>query len=229
SPFAFRGHYGKLAGSEVTEIVGRSIPLVVNEAAFSLAYFFMMRNYGLVSQSSVACLAVANNVSQLFFIGNKAGGPVIGVTVGGELGKGNYTDARNNALKTYLTCFALVACGGALMFLAAPVIPGFFHLEGELAQLCIRMLRMKAVIGAFGGNTMIFYNILRIGGATREVFIQDGLFSLLGPMLVSFIFSHFIPVSFLQLYIIVESMQIVKTGLGYYFFRKGTWLRKLSS
>ncbi|MDO4378640.1 MAG: MATE family efflux transporter [Erysipelotrichia bacterium] len=228
SEFKFSGIYPSLSKEEKIQIISSSFPLILNEGVFSVATLFIMKNYSYVSETRLACLTVINNISQLFFIGNKGAGPCIGVMVGGELGKGYFDEAKDNAKKTYWMAVSCCAFGAIFMFICSPYIPKMFHLEGELADLCHKMILVKCITGVLGGNTMVFYNILRVGSATKEVFYQDGLFTACCPLVTSYLCSRVFNVDFLTMYIVQDSMQIVKTLVGYYFYRKGHWIKKIA-
>ncbi len=228
SEFKFSGTYPSLNREEKIQIISTSFPLILNEGVFSVAMLFVMKNYSYVSEAKLACLTVINNISQLFFIGNKGAGPCIGVMVGGELGKGNFAEAQENAKKTYWMAVACCAFGAVAMFICSPFIPTMFHLNGELADLCYKMILVKCITGVLGGNTMVFYNILRVGAATKEVFYQDGLFTVCGPLVTSYLCARVFKVDFLTMFIVQDSMQIVKTLVGYYFYKKGHWIKKIA-
>lgn len=228
SEFRFKGEYPSLNKEEKYQIVSTSFPLILNESVFSVAMLFVMKNYSFVSERKLACLTVVNNMSQLFYIGNKGAGPCIGVMVGGELGKGNFEEAQSNAKKTYWTAVMLCAIGAVAMLICSPFIPQLFHLDGDLVVLCQKMIYVKCITGVLGGNTMVFYNILRVGAATKEVFYQDGLFTLCGPMVASYIAAKVFKVDFFTMFVIQDSMQIVKTMVSYYFYKQKHWLKKIS-
>ena len=227
SIFDWKKKYPALTGKEKKSILLTSGPLIVNESLFSVAFLLITKNYSFISETSVGCITVVNYIQQLFFICNKGAEPVIGIMVGGELGKGNFAAAKENAKRTFYVATMCSAIGAVLMIALCGVLPSLFSYTGELYQLCLKMIIAKAIIGIFGGNTMVFYNTLRTGGNTKEVFLFDGLFTLLGPLVSSFLFSRVFRVSFFTLYIIVESMNIIKTGLGIYLYKKESWMRKL--
>jgi putative MATE family efflux protein len=220
--------YPAAAAGEMVEILKTSLPLVLNESIFSLAMMGIMMNYGYVSEEKLACLTVVNNISQLFFILNKGSGPAVGVMVGGELGKGDFAAAQENARLSLYTVVLTTFVGAVPLAQLAGQIPAYYHLEGELAALCTQMIRANCVIGTISSLTMTFYNILRMGGDTVAVFCQDGLFYLVVILPVSYIFSHLVPLPFFWLYVVVNGMNDVKALVGYYFYRKKKWLHKLS-
>lgn len=227
SEFNFRNSYPAIKMHEIRRIFETSWPLVANEALFSVAFMFIMRNYSLVSQYHLACYTVVNNASQLVFVATQGTSAVIGVLVGGMLGAGKIQEAKDNSDRILQLTFILYAIGGIILASLARVIPGLYSLDGDLAEMAVRMLYAKSLLG-FGGMTMCFYNTLRIGGDTRSVFLLDGIYSCIFPLGVSCLLTYVLHASFFWLYVCVDFMQIVKCFFGYFLLRRGKWLTKLS-
>ena len=227
SVFDLKGKFPSLLRKEKEGVLFTSGPLIINESLFSLAFILIMKNYSFISETSVGCITVVNYLQQLFFICNKAAEPVIGIMVGGELGKGNFKKAKLNAKRTFLLASLCGIIGAFLMISISDILPSLFSYTGSLKILCKKMIIAKAIISIFGGNTLVFYNILRTGGNTKEVFKFDGIFTLVGPLFCSYLFSRIFKVSFFMLYVIVESMNILKTILGIYLYKKEKWVRNL--
>ena len=228
SDFKLTTKYEKLTGEEKTNIIKTSMPLIFNEILFSIALMFVFINYGLVGEQYFGCLSIVNNVTHLIFVLWSGASTVIGVMIGGELGANRIENAKVNAAKIIKTCIYMhaICCVGIAIF--SPFIPRFFSLEGAMYDMAVKMLWVKASVAWLGTSTMTFYNTLRIGGDTKSVFILDGVFTCCGPFLMSMIFARVFQVSFLTLYIVVESMNVFKALLGFYFLQKEKWIHKLS-
>ena len=153
--------------------------------------------------------------------------PAVGKLIGRNLGLGNFAAARKSGDDILWMNFYVHLVFGALMALMSKVIPGFFSLTGDVAAVCTGMLLTKAGLGLFGGYSNCFYNIFRIGGNTREIFFIDGVFSLIGPMGVSFVVCYLFKLPFVWAYFCIDFMNVVKTGICYTLYRKEIWLNKL--
>ena len=229
SEFRFNIKVPRLQGDELIRILKTAAPLIMNECLFAFAFMIVFMNYSYSGEQFLACIPVVTMVTKLVFVPSTGASSVIGVLVGGELGQGNLDEARENMQKTRLTCFTIIVLGCVLIALGSPFIPRFFSLQGEVYEMAVKMLWVKAACSAMGGGiTMVFYNTLRIGGDTRSVFFLDGFFSCCFPMVFSILFSRIIPMPFLFLYFSVEFCNVIKSGLGMIFVRKEKWLRQLS-
>lgn len=228
STFKFSIHYPRLTKPELFRVLKTSAPLILNEVLFSIAFMFVFLNYSYAGEKYLACIPVVTTVTNLVFVPARRTAAAVGVLIGGNLGKGDMEEAKKNAQKILFLCLLIIDLGCVLIALASPLIPKIFSLQGEVYQMAVSMLLIKAGCSLLGGITMVFYNTLRVGGDTRSVFLLDGVFSCCGPLLASFLFSRIFCVPFLVLYFAVEFMNVIKTLLGYYFFKKERWLHRLS-
>ncbi|WP_448909758.1 MATE family efflux transporter [Holdemania massiliensis] len=229
SEFRFRLKYPPLKENELMRILRTSAPLIMNECLFAFAFMIVFMNYSYVGEQYLACIPVVTLITKLVFVPSTGAGSVIGVMVGGQLGRGRLEEARENMQKIRKTCYLIIILGCTLIALCSPWIPKLFSLQGDVYEMAVKMLLVKAFCSALGGGiTMVFYNTLRIGGDTRSVFFLDGFFSCCFPMLLSLLFSRVLPVSFLGLYFAVEFCNVIKSLLGSFFVKKEKWLQQLS-
>lgn len=227
SEFKFREKYDSMKTGEIGNIFKTSWLLVANELLYSIAFMFIAKNYGYVSDRSLGCWTVAKEASLLVFVFTQGIGAVIGVLVGGELGAGNLEKAKANSRCVLKLTLILYVIGGMILASLSPFIPAWYGMERDLAALTTKMLLVKAVF-CIGGITTFFYNTLRVGGDTKSVFLMDGVFSIVVVLGVSSLCTYVCHTDFLTLYIAVEGMNILKWCLCYTLYRRGKWLKQLS-
>ncbi len=218
----------KLEGDVMARVIRTALPLIMNETCYALAFLIIVKNYSTLNERYLACYTITNNCNKLFYAAAYGLSPAVGALIGKELGNHNYEQAKQGGNDILLIVFWIHIFFGALLIALSGVIPRFFSLEGDVARVCTQMLIIKAVFGLFGGYGNAFYNILRIGGASKYVFLFDGVFSLVCPMAVSFVVCLLIPFPFVIAFGIVDGMNIVKSGIGFYLYRKGVWLNQLT-
>lgn len=228
SKFKFSVKYPKLDGNEIVKIIKISLPLIANETLYSIAFMFIVKNFSFIDERKIACYTVVNNSKKLFFTVNYALHPAVASLIGKNLGVGNYDEAieHSNDILVIILYFQIIF--SSIMFALSNVIPGWFSLQGEIAQICSKMLRAEALYGIFVVYQNITYVILKIGADTKHVFILDGLFSFLCPMVLTFICAYFLKTSFYVTWILFEGTYILKAAIGLFFYFKGTWIRRLS-
>ena len=118
--------------------------------------------------------------------------------------------------------------GGILIISTSSYTPLIYSLDGETLRMASFLLIIKACFAWTQGYSNSIYNILRSGGDTNGVFMLDGLFTCLGPVLISTILSRVFHTRFIILYIVVESLGLLKVFLATYFYRRGKWVRNLT-
>ena len=228
SEFNLRSKEGKMENSVLERVLKTAGPLIINEMVYAFAFFIIVRNLSHLDERYISCYTVVNNCNKLFFVISYGLSPAVGKLIGRNLGTGNFEEARKGGNDILQMNFWVHLVFGILMALLAKRIPGFFSLYDDVAVVCSGMLIAKAALGLFGGYANCFYNIFRIGGNTKMIFIIDGIYSLLGPMVVSFIVCYLFPLPFLWAYVCIDFMNVVKTGICTVLYRKGVWLNKLS-
>ena len=227
SEFKLFSNEARIEGSVLRDVMKKAAPLILNETCYAFAFFMVVRNLSHLDERYIACYSVVNNCNKLFFVISYALSPAVGKLIGRNLGLGNFAAARKSGDDILWMNFYVHLVFGILMALMSKVIPGFFSLTGDVAAVCTGMLLTKAGLGLFGGYSNCFYNIFRIGGNTREIFFIDGVFSLIGPMGVSFVVCYLFKLPFVWAYFCIDFMNVVKTGICYTLYRKEIWLNKL--
>ena len=90
------------------------------------------------------------------------------------------------------------------------------------------MLRIKAVlIPVYVINVCVFF-ILRSGGDALNTLILDSGFLWVASVLVSTLLSTMTALPLLTVFIIVEGLDLVKSFLAIYFYKKGNWARNMT-
>ena len=227
SNFKLIDKYPNLEMSELLKILKVSIPLISNEAIYSIAFLFIVKNLTYLGGNQIACYTIVNNCKSLFFVVNYAMNPAIIEMAGRNLSLGKYDEAKENTDKVLLLIFYIHIIFALLLYVLSPFIPGWFSISGQTASICTKMLRFETFEGLFVLISNSLYNILKIGGDAKRVFAMDGLFSLACPMVLTFICAYWFKTSFYVCWLAMESTYVLKTALGMFFYIKGTWIKRL--
>ena len=73
------------------------------------------------------------------------------------------------------------------------------------------------------------YFTLRSGGKTFITFLFDCCFSWVVLVPAAFVLSRFTSIPAVPMYFIVQSLEILKSFIGFALVRKGTWIHDLTS
>jgi len=71
------------------------------------------------------------------------------------------------------------------------------------------------------------YFTLRSGGKTLITFIFDSLYLWVLCVPVAFVLSRFSGMHILPMYIIVQSLDLIKCGIGFYMVKSRKWVKDL--
>ena len=116
----------------------------------------------------------------------------------------------------------------ALVYIvAAEFIPILYNTESDVRLLATRLMQISAIAMPLDAFANAAYFTLRSGGKAGITFIFDSGFMWVVSVPVAFVLSRFTSVPILLLFAIVHLLYIIKDMIGFYFVRKGVWIRNL--
>lgn len=126
--------------------------------------------------------------------------------------------------------FALTVylAGGVILVAIHRWAPVWFSLSPSNVSMAAALILAKAFLAWTQGYANTVYYILRAGGDTKSVLIIDGLFTWLGPVLLSFLVARVFRIALFPAYCLVEGAGLIKVCLATWFLRKGNWLKNLT-
>ena len=212
----------------LTSIVRKAIPLTINEILFSLGQALIFMSYMRCDEYLVASISVVDTVANIMFIVFGGLSSAVSIMIGNKLGANKLDEARDNARK--LLCFALMVSLmiGMICFLLAPLIPNLYNVDIPIKEAIVRLVLIKSImINIYAFNVCIFF-ILRAGGDVVSTMIMDSGFLWAAGVLVSTLLSSFTTISLISLYIVVESLDLIKLIIATYFFKKERWVKNIA-
>ncbi len=207
----------------------KAIPLTYNEIMFSLGLTMIFKSYMRVDEYLIAAVTVVDTVINIAYIIFSGLSSAVSIMIGKRLGANQLEEAKDNSLKL-LTFGALVGvCVSVILFIAAKYVPLLYNLEEDINTTITTLLRIKAIlIPLYVINVCIFFT-LRAGGDVKSTIIMDSGYLWGVSVLLSTVLSIFVPMSLINLYIIVESLEAIKMIVAIHYYRKGTWVNNLTT
>ena len=209
-------------------IVHKALPLTMNEILFSVGQAMIFKSYIRCDEYLVASISVVDTVSNIMFIAFGGLSSAVSIMIGNKLGANLLDEARDNARK--LLCFALMVSLtiGTCCFIVAPFIPNLYNVDVPIKETIIALVRIKSVmINIYAYNVCVFF-ILRAGGDVLSTMLMDAVFLWVAGVLVSTILSTYTSLSLITLYLIVESLDIIKLIIAIFFFKKERWVKNIA-
>ena len=209
------------------QVAVKGSPLLVNEALWSMAMTTLAQCYSLRGLAVVAAVNITSTITNLFNIVFMSLGSSIGIIVGNLLGAGRMREARDADNK--LIAFSVASCllVGAIMAVVAPLFPRLYNTTDEVRRLAESMILISAAIMPFHAFTHATYFTLRSGGKTFVTFLFDSVFVWAVNVPIAFVLSRFTGLPILPLFAVCQSIEILKSFIGYFFVRSDVWMQNI--
>jgi len=203
------------------------LPLLVNEVLWSGGMTMLNQCYSLRGLEVVSAVNISSTVSNLFFCAFLAAGNATGIIVGQLLGAGELEKAVDADIKLIAFSAVLSAAVGLVLALLAPFIPLIYNTSDNVRSIASNLLLVVAVCMPMHSFTNSCYFTLRSGGKTLITFVFDSLYLWVLCVPVAFVLSRFTGMNILPMYIIIQSLDIIKCIIGYYMVRSKKWVKDL--
>ncbi|MCR5576542.1 MAG: MATE family efflux transporter [Oscillospiraceae bacterium] len=229
-----RGHFlarawtsWRIPASLARAVAVTGLPLLLNELLWSSGQTFLNQCYSVRGLEVVSALSISTTVSNLFFTSFIAMGNAIGIIVGQLLGAGELERAVDEDRKLIAFAVALCTLVGAVMALIAPYVPRVYNTTESVHRLAGRLLLVTAATMPFHGFANACYFTMRAGGRATLTFAFDSGWQWLIVIPLAFVLSRFTAVPILPMFAAVAVAESVKCLLGWYFVKRGDWVRDL--
>lgn len=228
--FAFiQGAYASpyIPGMLLRDILRRGMPLLINEFLWSSGMATLMQCYSVRGLDVVAALNISTTVGNLFNVVFMSMGNAVAIMVGLSLGAGRIDEAKKTAWRLIAASIASCLVMGALMLLAAPLIPQAYNTEEAVRAMATRFLRVVALMMPVFAFSHCCYFTMRAGGRTWITFLFDSVFTWCASIPAAWLLAHMTALPIVPLYMAVQALDLVKASIGFVLVRKGVWARNI--
>ncbi len=212
----------------VKDIATKGAPLILNEVMWSLGTTMLVQCYSVRGLEAVSAMNISSTVSNLFFCAFFALGSAVSIIVGQLLGAGELKRAVDEDRKLIALAVAVCLVVGAVLFLTAPLFPSVYNTTDSIKALAASLLRVAAVMMPINAFVHMAYFTLRSGGKTIVTFLFDSVFVWGVSIPVAFALSRFTGLPVLELYIIVQALELIKCVIGFVMLKKKLWVQNLT-
>ena len=219
----------RIPGALVRQIAVMGLPLLVNEFLWSSGSAMLNQCYSMRGLEVVSAVNISSTVSNLFFCAFLSMGSATSIIVGQLLGAGELERAVDEDRKLIAFSVVLSMVVGAAMASIAPLVPRIYNTSPAVRELASKLILVAALLMPLYAFTNSCYFTLRAGGQAIITFIFDSVYQTLVVVPLAFILSRYTTMPILPMYITVQSMELIKCFIGYYFLKKRKWVRDLVS
>ncbi len=217
----------KIPKALIKEIATKGAPLMLNEVMWSLGTTMLVQCYSVRGLEAVSAMNISSTVSNLFFCAFFALGSAVSIIVGQLLGAGELERAVDEDRKLIALAVAVCFVVGGILALTAPIFPAVYNTTDSIKALATALLRVSAVMLPVNAFVHMAYFTLRSGGKTIITFLFDSVFVWGASIPVAFVLSRFTGLPVLELYIIVQSLELIKAVIGSVMLKKKLWVQNL--
>ena len=216
-----------IPGPLVKDITLKGMPLLVNEALWSMGMTMLAQCYSVRGLDVVAAMNISNTIANLFSVAIFSMGSAISILVGQSLGANDLKGAMDRAWK--LTFFALAMTVGTLLIMlaVAPLIPAAYRTSDAVRALATRFLRVYALSMPLMSFCNSAYFILRSGGKTIITFLFDSGYTWAIAVPLAWCLVHLTGMGVVTIYLCVQLADFIKCVFGFMLVKKGVWLNNM--
>ncbi|NLE19343.1 MAG: MATE family efflux transporter [Clostridiales bacterium] len=208
-------------------VARRGAPLFLNEVLWSLGMTALTQAYSVRALLVLSALNISTTVTNLFNVFFFGMGNAVAVLIGHSLGAGKLRKAEDEVWKLFFLSFAMCVVIGGLMAAFSPLFPELYNIEQEARALASRFILISAVLMPFHAVSHASYFTLRSGGSTVLTFLFDSAFTWLLLIPATWALVHWTDLAILPVYLLSQSLNVVKTAIGIALVRSGVWRRNI--
>lgn len=219
----------RIPKSLTMDIIKKGIPLLLNEAAWSMGQAFLMQCYSMRGLAVVAGLNISSTVSNLFNVVFLSMGNAIAIIVGQLLGAGKMEEAKDTDRKLLVFTVATCAVFGSLLAVISPFFPKIYNTSAEIQGLATRFILIAAACMPLYAFMHGCYFTLRSGGKTWITVLFDSVYVWCVDIPLAYVLSRFTGISIVWVYLCCQMIETIKCFIGYALVKKGIWLQNIVS
>jgi len=217
----------KVSKAVVSGILRKASLLLVNEVLWSGGMAMLNQSYSLRGLEVVSAVNIASTINQLFMCGVFSCGSVINIIVGQHLGAGRTDEAVVTAKKITRLSVLLSLVVGALLVLCARAMTDFYNTTDTVKSLATSMMIILACQLPFSAFSNSCYFTLRSGGKVFLTFLFDFIATWGGYVVLAFCLTRFTVLPIITIYMLVNSVEILKSVAGFFMVRSKIWVVNL--
>lgn len=211
------------------QVILKGTPLLLNEFLWATAMTMLTFCYSTRGLDAIAGINICNTLNNVFNISFISMGSAVSILVGQLLGAGRFEDAKACARKMMVFSTLFCAILAILMAMAAPAFPNLYNTSEEVRWLATQFIWIMAGIMPFCALTNATYFTLRSGGKTGITFVFDSCFAWGVNVTIAAALAFLTPMPVVPLFLICQSLEIVKCVIGLILVNKGIWIKNLNT
>jgi len=217
----------RIPGNLAMNILKTGMPLLVNEALWSAGMAVMMQCYSIRGIDVVAGMNISTTISNLFNVVFISMGNAVAIIIGQLLGAGKMEEAKDSDRKLIFFSVAICVVIGIVLAAVSPFFPMLYNTTDKVRSLATQFICVSALCMPLYACTNTTYFTLRSGGKTIITFLFDCGFVWLLSIPVAYILSRYTVMPIVLLYLVCQSLELIKSIIGLVLVKKGVWIENI--
>lgn len=210
------------------EVGVRGLPLMLNETLWSLAVTLTNQCYATRGLDVVAANNIYSTVWNVFSVAFLSMGSAIAIMLGNLLGAGRIEEAKESSRKLIAFSVFCAVVTGAVMAAISGVFPLLYNTTDSVRALATYMILVAAITMPFNSFVNAAYFTIRSGGKVFVTMLFDSAFMWVVQVPIVFSLAHLTDITIRPLFAIGLSADFLKSIIGFFMVKKGTWAKQLS-
>ena len=219
-----------IPGPLLKQIFIKGLPLILNETLFSAGLAFLNQCYSLCGLDVVPALSISTTIYNMTAVIFRSLGITVGILTGQMMGAGlPEEEIRDSNRKQIALCVVSGVAFGAITAAFSGGFPLIFKTTDAVRHLATQMILVSAVCMPLHAYIMPAYFTLRSGGKTMITFLFDSGSIWLLMLPLAFCLTRFTDMPIIPVYILCNSLDIIKCFIGVALIRSGSWIQNLTA
>ena len=219
----------RIPATLLRSITVKGMPLLLNEAAYTVGMAFLNQCYSRCGLDVVPALSITTTLYNLAAVVFRSLGNAVGILMGQMMGAGKDKDEVYNENKKLLAfCLATGVDSAVLTGLLAEAFPMLFNTTDSVRQLAKGLIIISAIAMPLQAYIFPVYFTLRAGGKTMVTFLFDSGAIWLLMLPIAFVCSRYTTLHIFAIYALCNGMDLIKCFVGYFFMRRKDWIQNLA-
>ena len=219
----------RIPGALFWNIIRKGIPLMVNEALWSIGTVVMNQCYSTRGLNVVPALNISSTIYNLSGVAFMAIGNAVGIIIGQMLGAGESEErVRSEDRKLIFTSVAVCLVFASVTAAISGLFPKLYNTTEDVRTLATQLICISSLFMPFNAYTHATYFTLRSGGQALVTFLFDSCFVWVVCVPLALILSNFTAMPILWLYVLCQATDLIKCVIGTYMLKKGKWIQNLT-
>lgn len=212
---------------QAVQFLRKGTPIFLNELLWAGGTAMLTQIYSARSLDIVAGLNISNALCNLLNVVFIALGNAVGILVGQTLGASEYDKAKKEAFTLMWFTGGVSALLTAVLIAISGTFPQMYDTTELVRGYATNFIIITAAFFPLQGFLNALYFTLRSGGKTLVTFLFDSVFTCVISVSVAYVLCTFTDMSIFLVYVVVQSLDIIKVVIGSVLIKKGVWISNI--